>query len=151
MVHEWLTQYTGNDGHFWMQRIQTRIAKHTEPTDDPHHGKTATAAAFHEVMTEIMLALDTRFPVTGEPYDENMRMAACVSVLTTLWYSRIQLAKVSDPNRPVQIRQQAYRRWLAYQHALVHAQLDMSDDASYFPDQQWESPFVFDAIGGDFV
>lgn len=151
MMHDWLARSTGHDGHWWMQRLQTRIQEHSSPTEDPDHDQTATTQAFCAVLTDLIQALEARFPVTGEPYDGNMRMAACASCIMTLWYSRLQLAKIHDPHRPLATRQEAYRRLLLYQHAIVDALMNMTDDSTYFPGQSWQSPFLFDATSGDFV
>ena len=151
MLNDWLVQYTGQGSHFWMARVQRLIELHTSPTDDPHHGSTDSVVAFSAVFAELLQALQTSFPVTGEPYDENMRLAACVSMVTTLWFSRVQLAKISDPKRPLALRRTAYGRLQSYHHALLAGMMDTSQDAAYFPTQQWQSPFTFDSSSGTFV
>lgn len=80
-----------------------------------------------------------------------MRAAAVLSVVFALWYSRVQIAKTSDPHRPVALRQNAYKRWLHYFHALTNAAVDNRQDAAYFPGQSWQSPFLAEVDDGDFV
>ena len=145
---DWLKQMTGRPGSWWIATIQARIAKRSRKSRDPKHDVTDVSAWLADL---VGLVVKTMPHPVDVGYDGNMRAAAVLGVALTLWYSRVQLAKVSDPKRPIALRQGAYKRWLNYFHALANAAVDNRQDAAYFPGQSWQSPFLAEADDGEFV
>lgn len=143
----WIEQTTGLSDHDWVVTIQTLIGKYSSASDDPQHDQTDVKGWMQELTEFVMKS----FPVTGPAYDENMRIARVMSYILALWYSRLHLAKVSDPRRPVSIRRDAYKSRQEWLDTLFHAITDIQHDPSYFPGQQWEHPFSLESQNGDFI
>lgn len=143
---DWLKDMTHQGAVWWVAAIQSLIGKHSKKTKDPKHDRTDTRKMLHELVDLVM----KRMPATGY-YDENMRACAVLSMVTALWYARVNRAKCFDPRRPVFERGVSYENWLNYSMAMVRQLLDERDDDTFFPGQQWESPFAKSATNGDFV
>ena len=143
---DWLSASTGHDARWWVAKIQGFIVKHTKPTKDPWHGRTATRRAMADLMREV----ERTRPKTGR-YDENMRMASVLSLVLATWYLRVHRAKSYDPRRPVKLRKAAYFNRLGYAAAFFLAIEDESLDQEHFPGQKWETPFDPYPTDGYFV
>ena len=131
----WIASVTGKPRRWWVAEVQRLISKHSRPTKDPHHGQTRTGA----VIAELVGIVHKTFP-KKETFDGNMRMAAVLSYVLALWYSRLHRAKSFDPRRPVKHRQAAYWNRLGWADAMFLTLVDESEDPEYFP-QRWENPF----------
>ena len=130
----WIASVTGKPRRWWVAEVQRLISKHSRPTKDPHHGQTRTGA----VIAELVGIVHKTFP-KKETFDGNMRMAAVLSYVLAIWYSRLSRAKAYDPRRPVAHRKMGYANRLAWAMAL--ALMDESEDAEHFPGQRWEMPY----------
>ncbi len=132
----WIASVTGKPRRWWIAEVQRLISKHSRPTKDPRHGQTRTGA----VIAELVGIIHKTFP-KKETFDGNMRMAAVLSYVLAIWYSRLGRAKAYDPRRPVAHRKMGYVNRLAWAMAMVLALMDESEDAEHFPGQKWETPF----------
>ena len=143
----WIAYMTGRPRKWWVAEVQRLISKHSMPTKDPHHGQTQTEKA----VAELVSTVHKTFPKKGERFDGNMRMAAVLSYVLALWYSRLSRAKSYDPRRPVAHRKAGYAHRLSWAMAMVLALMDESEDVEHFPGQNWETPFSDHPTDGYFV
>ena len=143
----WIAYMTGKPRKWWVAEVQRLISKHSRPTKDPHHGQTQTMKA----VAELVSTVHKTFPKKGERFDGNMRMAAVLSYVLALWYSRLSRAKSYDPRRPVAHRKAGYAHRLAWAMAMTLALMDESEDAEHFPGQNWESPWDPRTTDGYFI
>ncbi len=150
---DWLEGKTGHGTVYWMARIQTLIAEHSTPPDDTGHGSTDSEAVLHSLVHEIVSHSPVSHPLSGiAAYDGNMYLFSVLAHITTLWYSTVQRAKLSDPKRPVGNAMMVYREmYLPWLLELQRILFDHSQDATYFPGQQWQNPFMPDAESGSFI
>lgn len=140
----WIEDITNRNDEYWVARVQHLIAKNTVP-DGNGHGETDEKWV-HELVDEIVKDL----PV-DETYDGNMRIAAILGYVSSLWFVSTQLAKTYDSHRPTNIRQKAYRRLNLWKQDFCAMLWDMSKFPTYYPEQPWQFPFDPSAKGGDFV
>jgi hypothetical protein len=144
--NEWLLNTTGHSNSWWVAQIQQLIAKHSHASQDPNHDAT-DADGWTRELTQIVLA---NLPPGGQ-YDGNMRVAAVLTHVLLLWSVSLQRAKYSDPRRPVAIRMAAARSLLERQHAIFDILTDYSEDSTYYPGQDFRSPFLPEIESGSFV
>lgn len=140
----WIEDKTNRTDEYWVARVQHLIAKNTVARDDGH-GDTDEKWV-HQLVDEIVKDL----PV-DETYDGNMRIAAILGYVLTLWFTATQIAKTFDSHRPTNIRQKAYIRLNEYKREFCNMMWDMSKHPGYYPNQPWQFPFDPEAKGGDFV
>ena len=143
---DWLQALTGKAGPWWIDRVQTLIGKHSRRTKDPKHDRTDPRKWLGDLTQEVV----RRAPKRGR-YDENMRTACILAMVLSLWYTRVHRAKIYDPRRPVELRKQAYFTRQVFTEAMFHIMTDESQDPTYFPGQQWETPFHPYPTDGVFV
>jgi len=142
----WIKRVSGKPRLFWVAVVQGLIKAYSKPTKDPWHGSCDP----DEVVKGIVFAIRRyAFPKKAR-FDGNMRMAAVLSYVFTLWYCRVHRAKAYDPRRPVRHRKDAYFTRLDYMHAMFDAMEDESLDSIHFT-QKWESPFDPFPTDGYFV
>lgn len=141
----WLKQATKLTDEQWVKYVQRRIAARSRPSKDPDHDQTDTQAWLLDLVKRVERQMGKG------PGDENMGIAARLSLILALWYSRIQLAKAHDPRRPLKLRRWAYQSWRVWALAMADAIHDQSADPAYFPDQHFDPPHSPHAIDGTFV
>lgn len=73
--------------------------------------------------------------------DGNISCSRVVSLILTLWTSRIIRAKAYDCRRELKARKRMMRVLVDYHGNLMDCVSDESRDGSYFPSQEWESPY----------
>lgn len=144
---DWLMVQTGRSLPKWLTYVQKRIVKRSRPGKDPNHDETDTA----EWMADLEKAVRKSWKKDKVSFDGNMRIAAIVGMILCAWYTRVQLAKTQDPNRPVKLRREAHDRWCAWYQAHCISMVDSRHDPEVFPGQEWESPFLPGARSGSFV
>lgn len=145
---DYLEAMTGHGADWWVAFVQRRIGETWTPNpDDPDHPISDPRDWLHDVVDEVCAGMAR---VRTGPYDENIGAALVLSAVAGTWGSRCAHAKTQDPRRPVALRQDAYRRWLAHVGAIAQVLVDASSDPDFF-DQPWETPFAPDATDGSFV
>ena len=152
-AHDWLEHKTHKDNAYWMNRVQSLIGKHSTPPDDTGHGTTNTEAVLVELVTEIVKDAPVSGGLTGLPlYDENMYAFSILAQIAALWYSRVHLAKLSDPSRPTGNAMQRYHEvYLPWVMGIQMLLADISHDPAYFPGQRWQNPFDPNSESGSFI
>lgn len=140
-----LVALTGKDSVHWFRRVQALIV-------EAHVGKKVKGHHRNRMNWYVLLGREVlrSFPQGGPAYDPNMRLAATMGLILTVWYARVHRAKLYDPNRPLQLRRDLYANWI--ESAMVYASvfIDERDDAIMM-DQKWNNPFWPGAKGGKFV
>ena len=144
---DWLAAITGNDGKWWVARVQSLVTKHARPTRDPRHKTAEPEKIVADLVREIMKAARR----TNRVGDGNMLAACALSLILATWFLRLSRAKSYDPRRPVALRKQAYFSRLGYATALFRAIEDESQDQEHFPGQNWETPFSDHPTDGYFI
>lgn len=153
-MSEWIEDATSKPRAYWVARVQQLIQENSEPNpDNPQHPETDAGAFLLQLVAEVLESAPLSSWQTGvPPYDGNMRAAAILGYVLSLWFARIARAKLYDPNRPLGNALPIYKsRYLAWCHALAAALFDESEDSTYFPGQKWQYPFAPGAKGGFFV
>jgi hypothetical protein len=140
----WIEDRTNRSDEYWVGRVQQLIISNTILKDDGH-GDT-DSKWIHKLCDEIENSLP---PETD--YDGNMRMAAILGYIFSLWYSSTHLAKTFDSHRPVYTRQKAYGMLQDWKHGVFDLLTNISKHPAYYPGQPWQHPFDPDAKGGDFL
>ena len=141
-----LMSLTGHDSLYWFRRVQELIvASHVGRKVKGHHRNKMDW--FVKLGKEILAT----FPESGPPYDPNMRLAAAMGLILTVWQVRVHRAKLFDPNRPLNKRREIYAGWV--DAAMIYASVffDERDDAIFMPGQKWNNPWWPGAKGGKFV
>lgn len=146
MRDPWLKRTTGTDDVEWVTFVQKAVNEATDWEKGPEgHGITDVKVWLDRLAERVAKAT----PKDGH-YDENIWAARVMGLVLVLWAVRVHRAKTQDPHRPVKLRRQSYRSWLAFMHVLFDALTDESRDHDYFP-QMWDPPFAPNAHDGDFV
>ena len=135
-----LKSWTGRGRRQWMWWIEDRIAFHSGT--DKYDGK-------------IMMKENTNWlrDLTEEVYhpsivgphrtgDGNMLAAQLISLILTLWFSRILRAKIYSENYPIKPRKGKHNVKMIYHAAMMEAMTDESLDHKYFPTKEFVSPFT---------
>jgi hypothetical protein len=143
---EWLEKVTGRSSAWWMTACQEAIKKESKPTEDPNHSENDPETFRKDVAHLVCTSLPK-----SDDYDSNMRVAAIMGVVLSLWKARVHYAKTQDPNRPIESRQRSYAAWFEWAQVLGSLSFDERDDPAYFPGQKWDHPYAFDAKDGGFV
>jgi hypothetical protein len=146
--YDWLRVRTGMDGTEWVLWIQEQISTSWQPNpDDPKHPISWPAADWQIPLVE---EVERRVLERTRGGDENIGTAQVLAMILATWSARIARAKAMDPHRPVSLRRQAYRAFMAFVSELHYRVTDESADAAMF-DQPWENPHLPEATDGDFV
>jgi hypothetical protein len=146
LTDEWLRKQTGRGAEWWVEYVQREIWEHVlEGEDGKVHPEIDVVGWQRRVVGIVELSRPD-----GE-YDENIRGALVLGVVMLLWGMRISRAKAYDPNRPLELRQRALRRWSAMMAIVVDAVTNESLDHRFFEGQGWDPPFAPGARDGDFV
>lgn len=141
----WIEDYTNKNEEYWFSRIQYLISRNTTTEEGKAHGET-DEKWIYELVGELIRSLPP-----DQNYDGNMRMSALLSYILGLWYSTIHYMKCYNPDRPLAIRQSAYRNLQRWKHAMFESMIDTSKHPAYAPGHPWSHPFDGDSISGDFV
>lgn len=150
---DWLEWITGKDNSYWMSRVQTLIKVNSTEADETGHGDTDIHAVLSQLVDEISTIIPEANPRLGmELFDGNMWAFSVLSQVTTLWYSRVHFAKTYDPNRPVGNATKVYKdKYIPYVLGIQLTLMDQSRDSTYFPEQEWQNPFVPKPKSGKFL
>jgi uncharacterized protein YneF (UPF0154 family) len=157
MADDILHTMTGQTTTFWIARIQTLIAQLGKPITDAKtrkmlskHGVNPDEHKTTEPVEWVRQITDELRDCTpaGEPIDGNMWLAKALGYLLTVWYARLSYAKANDPVRPLSDRRRAYDVHRTFCNALTEATTSVRDDATFFPQQKWQSPFAPEAKSG---
>lgn len=132
-----LKAWTGFDANTWMLGIEKVISEDSIPGKNGKLGTMKKGSNWLAVVSEMVYKAVARRP-SG---DHNIASAMCLSLICSLWFSRITRAKCHDPRRKVKDRQKFMRAVYKYQHALLEAVHDASRDHLYFKDHDWDPPF----------
>jgi hypothetical protein len=141
---------TGKSLEFWIWLIQEGIKNTWKPNpDDPAHPIQESPAEDWIIpfTRRVEHYIGKQERVRG---DENIATAYVVSAILQVWAIRIARAKAFDPNRPVELRQSAYRRHREMVCWTISRAIDESKDFDFFP-QEYENPFHPDATDGEFI
>lgn len=147
---EWLEKRTGRSAAWWVAAVQQAVQKASSPSDDPNHDQTDPNVWVQEVAKLVIDSLPPDNTIEF-PFDGNMRIAAILGLVLSLWYARLGYAKSHSPSRPVSLRIPSYKNWLTWTQALIDAVFNESEDAVFFPGQEWDFPFGPHAKNGNFV
>lgn len=151
---DWLLLQTGQPLAYWFARIQALIVQYTDMShaDKPlakgfsaGHGTTDVGSWVVALAAEVL----QRMP-RGVPIDGNMWAASVLGCMLTAWFARLLYAKANDPVRPLSDRQPAYHRYQYFVNDMVRLMTDISQDATFLPNQKWQSPFVGQSTSGKF-
>lgn len=146
LANEYLKQWTGKDGVYWLHRLGTLIGKHSKPIRADKRLATTNVLGWVSALTkEVMLQIKKTKKLALE-MDENIYHSRCLSVIFTLWTARIIRAKCYDQRRPIRQRRRSLgkggSRYLA---AVASCLMDESLDPTLFPAQEWDNPFSLTA------
>lgn len=147
LASKFLEERTGRGAAWWVAAVQKAVQENSSPSDDPNHDQTDLGG----FLARVSKLVEDSLPRTGEAYDPNMRAMAVLSLVSALWFGRLQYAKAHDPARPSSTRRQAYAGWVAWALALGSIPLDEREDATHFPGQRWDFPFTFESESGNFI
>ena len=157
-MYDYLLEKTGQSTAYWMARIETLIAQHSEPiTDEAVRARLREAdidpdahQANEPVRWLVQIGDELRhaMPVNAT-YDGNMWMAATMGQVLSIWFARLSYAKSHDPARPLADRRAGYRKHLEFVGALSLALVDEQQDPVFFPKQRWQHPHAGEARSGE--
>jgi hypothetical protein len=140
-----LQKLTGHDATYWFIEVQHLIeTSHVGRKVKGHHRNTLDWPA------KLAKQVEESFPKIGPAFDGNMRMAIAMGYIMTYWYARVHHAKAMDPNRPLNLRRDAYRAWLNSAGWFSMIWIDETRDKDLMH-QKWNHPFWPGAKGGKFV
>lgn len=144
-VEDLLFKLTNHDARYWFYEVQHLIeTSHVGRKVKGHHRNTLDWPA------KLAKQVEKSFPKDGPAFDGNMRMAVAMGLIMTTWYSRVHHAKAMDPNRPLNLRRQAYASWLNTAGWFNAIWIDERSDSMWMH-QKWNHPFWPGAKGGKFV
>ncbi len=138
-VDQLLISGTGFNCGWWMNFIGQRIVVHSGPSDKGDYQTTDSSLWLCDVINELWKEVPKRYDLTK--VDENIVCAKLLSIILTLWTSRIVRAKAHDPRRKGDDRRAMLLRQKDYVSAIAQCLTDQSHDHLFFPDQEWEDPF----------
>lgn len=135
MIELGLVAGTGRGRKEWMDFIGASIANCT----DPDTKFTEVADWLDELLFSVWEGVEPRIDLTK--VDENIATAKQLAVILTLWTARIMRAKAYDARRPLKDRERFLVRLEEFAKQLSECVCDESMDPTYFPDQEWQSPY----------
>jgi hypothetical protein len=138
-IDKLLIERTGEPSLYWLNRIGTLIGKHSKAIRGT---KGLESTEVHKWVAELGREVSRRVRLRSAPtQDENLGVSLVLGLILSLFGIRIVRAKCYDPRRPVRVRRQVLNKsLLRYQTALLEVLVDESQDAKYFPKQEWDSP-----------
>lgn len=153
IVEDYLVQETGYGIAFWMEFIQKIITKSCKPNpDDPKHPLANPGQWMKALSGEVWKRFYKQYKKKGWGCgDGNIACSMLLSILYTLWSSRITRAKSYDPRRPVELRKDCLNGLVFYQKMVFQCMIDESRDPELFVGQEWDPPFAPNAKEGRFV
>lgn len=139
VMESYLRAWTRKGTRAWMSRIEELIVLASKPHElDPECLTSDPVEWIHKLTKEVWEG--TRGKLSAQS-DENLMASRLVGLILVLWYSRVHRAKCHDPRRKPVDRRKGMLSLNKFRHMVFDCLTDESRDHTFFPDQEWDSPF----------